>query len=115
MAPRSTQSCSGSRARLFRLAIESAKPNDQRLPDYTDARRASLELGLFSPAPIYDDFEKVKLADSLAFMRDELGADNAIVKKVLGGKSPECASGGTGRGNKAQRCGHAKATWPRRA
>ncbi len=73
---------------LVRLAIESAKPNDQRLPAYTDSRRASLELGLFSPAPIYDDFEKVKLADSLAFMRDELGADNAIVKKVLAGKTP---------------------------
>lgn len=74
---------------LVRLAIESAKPNAERLPAYTDARRASLELQLFSPAPIYDDFEKVKLADSLAFMRDELGADNPIVKKVLAGKSPE--------------------------
>lgn len=73
---------------LVRLAIESAKPNDQRLPAYTDSRRASLELGLFSPAPIYDDFEKVKLADSLAFMRDQLGADNAIVKKALAGKTP---------------------------
>jgi len=73
---------------LVRMAVESAKPNDQRLPAYTDSRRASLELGLFSPAPIYDDFEKVKLADSLAFMRDELGADNAIVKKVLAGKTP---------------------------
>jgi hypothetical protein len=73
---------------LVRLAIESAKPNDQRLPAYTDSRRASLELGLFSPAPIYDDFEKAKLADSLAFMRDQLGTDNAIVKKVLGGKTP---------------------------
>jgi hypothetical protein len=74
---------------LVRLAIESAKPNAERLPAYTDARRASLELQLFSPAPIYDDFEKVKLADSLAFMRDELGADNPMVKKVLAGKSPE--------------------------
>jgi hypothetical protein len=46
-------------------------------------------LDLYSPAPIYDDFEKVKLADSLAFMRDELGADNTIVKKALGNKTPE--------------------------
>jgi hypothetical protein len=74
---------------LVRLAGESAKPNAERLPDYTDARRASLELNLYSPAPIYDDFEKVKLADSLAFLRDELGADNTAVKKVLGDKSPE--------------------------
>lgn len=74
---------------LVRLAVESAKPNAERLPAYTDARRASLEFGLFSPAPIYDDFERAKLSDSLAFMRDELGADNPTVKKVLGGKSPE--------------------------
>lgn len=74
---------------VIRLVGESDKPNAERLPEYTDARRASLELSLYSPAPIYDDFEKIKFADSLAFMRDELGADNATVKKVLGAKSPE--------------------------
>ena len=74
---------------LVRLAAESAKPNAERLPEFTDARRASLELSLYSPAPIYDDFEKVKLADSLALLRDELGADDPIVKSVLAGKPPE--------------------------
>jgi len=74
---------------LVRLNAESAKPNAERLPEYTDARRASLELSLYSPAPIFDDFEKVKLADSLAFMRDELGADDPTVKTALGGKTPE--------------------------
>jgi hypothetical protein len=74
---------------LVRLADESAKPNGERLPDYTDARRASLELELYSPAPIHEDFEKLKLADSLAFMVELLGADNALVKQVLNGKTPE--------------------------
>ncbi len=74
---------------LVRLAAESAKPNAERLPEFTDARRASLELSLYSPAPIYDDFEKVKLADSLALLRDELGADDPIVKSVLGSKPPD--------------------------
>jgi hypothetical protein len=74
---------------LVRLAQEDAKPNEQRLREYTQGGRASLELGLYSPAPIYDDFEKVKLADSLAFMRDELGANNASVQKALAGKTPE--------------------------
>jgi hypothetical protein len=74
---------------LVRLAAESQKPNAERLPEYTDARRASFELNLYSPAPVYADFEKMKLADSLAFMRDELGAENAVVQKVLSGKSPE--------------------------
>ena len=74
---------------LVRLADESAKPNGERLPEYTDARRASLELGLYSPAPIHEDFEKLKLADSLSFMVELLGADNALVKQVLDGKTPE--------------------------
>ncbi|HEY6243542.1 MAG TPA: S46 family peptidase [Pyrinomonadaceae bacterium] len=74
---------------LVRLADESAKPNAERLPEYTDARRASLELGLYSPAPIHTDFEKLKLADSLEYMVELLGADNPLVKQVLDGKSPE--------------------------
>ncbi|HKC64598.1 MAG TPA: S46 family peptidase, partial [Pyrinomonadaceae bacterium] len=74
---------------LVRLAEESEKPNAQRLPEFTDARRASLELALYSTAPINKELERLKLADSLAFMRDEMGADNAIVKRVLVGKTPE--------------------------
>jgi hypothetical protein len=74
---------------LVRLAAENEKPNAERLPEYTDARRASLELTLYSPAPIHADFEKLKLADSLAFMVEVMGADNEIVKRVLAGKTPE--------------------------
>jgi hypothetical protein len=74
--------------KLVRLATESTKPNEERLPDFTDASRESLELSLYSPAPIYNDFEKAKLTASLTFMRDELGATNPLVRKALNGKSP---------------------------
>ena len=74
---------------LVRLADENAKPNNQRILEYTDARRASLELALYSPAPIHNDFEELKLADSLGFMVELLGADNPLVKQVLNGKTPE--------------------------
>src|SRR6185295_16928276 len=74
---------------LVRLADESQKPNNERLPEYTDARRASLELGLYSPAPIHEDFEVLKLTDSLVFMVELLGADNELVKQVLAGQTPE--------------------------
>lgn len=73
---------------LARLATESAKPDAERLPEYTNARRASVELGLFSPAPIYPDFEKFTFSDSLAFLSEELGASDPLVKQVLEGKSP---------------------------
>ncbi|HKZ02192.1 MAG TPA: S46 family peptidase, partial [Pyrinomonadaceae bacterium] len=74
---------------LVRLAAENEKPNEQRLPEDTDARRASLELGLYSTAPVYDAFEKRKLANSLAFMMAEYGANHPLVQKVLKGKTPE--------------------------
>jgi hypothetical protein len=77
---------------LVRMADESAKANAQRLPEYTDGNRESLEQELYSPAPIYDDFEKMKLADALALMRDELGANNEIVQRVLKGKTPEACA-----------------------
>src|SRR5215813_414888 len=73
---------------LVRLVAENEKPNSARLPEYTDARRASLELALYSPAPIHLDFEKMKLADSLGFMVELLGADHPLVKQVLDGKTP---------------------------
>ena len=74
---------------LVRLAAENQKPNAQRLPEFTDARRASLELALYSPAPVHDDFEKLKLADSLGFMVELLGADHPLVKQIMKGKTPE--------------------------
>ncbi len=74
---------------LVRQAAENEKPNGERLPEYTDARRASLEAALYSPAPIHEDFEKLKLADSLAFMIELLGADNPLVKQIMNGQTPE--------------------------
>ena len=74
---------------LVRLAAESTKPNAQRLPEFTEARRASVEQALYSTAPIHEDFEKLKLADSLGFMVELLGADNPLVKQILNGLTPE--------------------------
>ncbi|HEX8686588.1 MAG TPA: S46 family peptidase, partial [Pyrinomonadaceae bacterium] len=74
---------------LVRLADESAKPDAERLPEYRDARRAALEAALYSEAPVYTDFEQVKLAASLGLLRDTLGASHALVRTVLKGKTPE--------------------------
>jgi len=74
---------------LVRLAEENEKPDAQRLPEFMKTRRAALEANLYSTAPIYDDFEKMKLANSLAFMQSEYGADHPLVKHVLSGKTPE--------------------------
>jgi hypothetical protein len=73
---------------LVRLAEETSKPNNERLREYSEAGLDSLKLQLFSEAPIYNDLETVKLADSLGMMVEVMGADNDLVKQVLAGKSP---------------------------
>jgi hypothetical protein len=73
---------------LVRMADEDAKPNAQRLREFGEAGRASLEQQLYSEAPIYADLETVKLADSLGMMIEMLGAEQEMVKKVLDGRSP---------------------------
>jgi Peptidase S46 len=77
---------------LVRVAAEKKKPSNERLREYSDARLPSLEQQFNSTAPIYKELEQVTLADSLKFMQEKLGADNPVVKKALGDKSPdECA------------------------
>src|SRR5213076_2621907 len=53
-----------------------------------DSARESLELELFSTEPIYDDYEILRLTDSLTDFVSKFGADDPLVKKVLAEKSP---------------------------
>jgi Peptidase S46 len=73
---------------LVRGAEERSKPNGERLREFSDARLPIITQGLFSTAPVYPDYEKVKLAWSLTKIRELLGADDAFVKQVLGSASP---------------------------
>jgi hypothetical protein len=73
---------------LLRSGDERAKPNGERLAEYTDAKRASFELTLFSEKPIYPDYEILTLGDSLGFLVEELGFTDPLVQRVLAGKSP---------------------------
>src|SRR5258707_7251317 len=73
---------------LVRALDERAKPNGERIPQFRDSARDSLELELFSTEPIYDDYEILRLTDSLTDFASQFGADDPLVKKVLAGKSP---------------------------
>jgi hypothetical protein len=74
---------------LVRLAAETRKPNAERLREYAESGLDSLKQELFSDAPIYDDLETVKLADSLSYMLELGGAGNPLAQQVLAGKSPQ--------------------------
>src|SRR5882724_2589916 len=73
---------------LLRAGDERPKPNGDRLHEFSDASKTSLEIGLFSEKPIYNDFEILLLTDSLTYFATRLGADDPLVQKVLAGKSP---------------------------
>ena len=77
---------------LVRLAEEKPKPNADRLKEYRDSGLASLELELFSEAPIYPEFEKAKLAFSLGYWK-QIEPNDPLLAEILKGRSPaEAAS-----------------------
>ena len=85
---------------LVRLAEESGKPNPDRLREYRESNIESLKLALFSPAPIYPEYETAKLAQSLGYWKDLVGPDDPIVRRVLRGRTPEQAAEGLVNGSK---------------
>ena len=76
-------------ARLLARAVdERAKPNGERIPEFRDSAKESLELELFSTEPVYDDYEILRLTDSLTDFTSQFGANDPLVQRVLTGKSP---------------------------
>lgn len=79
-----------SRARhLLRLGDELPKSSERRLREYRDSNLKSLELSLFSEAPIDPALEVVKLAAALENVRDVFGANHALTRALLAGKTPK--------------------------
>lgn len=77
---------------VIRYAEETQKPNDQRLREFAEAKLPSVEQHMYSPAPIYPSMEIVVLAEYFRFLQKELGAEHAVVRAVLNGKTPEAAA-----------------------
>ena len=73
---------------LVRQAAEMNKPDAQRLPEFTAAQWPATRQKLLSSAPVYPELEKLQLDFALTQMREALGPDDALVKTVLGKKSP---------------------------
>jgi hypothetical protein len=74
---------------LVRAAQEKAKPNSERLPEYTDSRLPLLEKRVLDDEPVYPELEAVALEFWLTKLREHLTADAAGTKTFLGKDSPE--------------------------
>lgn len=74
---------------IVEYVAEVNKPAGERLPGFQEAELQTLRYQLFSPAPLYPEFEEVGLAASLKFALDKLGADAPFVRTALSGRTPE--------------------------
>ena len=85
---------------LLRAGEERSKPDGERLREFHESGRESLEFELFSTKPIYDDYEQLKLESSLTWLAGLLGYDTPLVQRVLAGASPNARASALVRGTK---------------
>ncbi len=95
----------GTARTILRAAEERAKPNSDRLREYRDSNKASLELQLFSDEPVYDELEIVKLTDSLTWLCSETGLRQPACAEGHGGQVAESTRHRTGEGNHSASAG----------
>ena len=79
---------------------EIKKPDAERLDGYHDSQLDELKFYLFSPAPIYPEFEEALLTQSLQDSLDQLGTNDSFVMAVLDGRQPAEVAAQTVRGTK---------------
>jgi len=73
---------------LVRGTAERDKPNSQRYREYTDAALPRVEQQLGARVPVYPDLEILRLGNSLERMREWLGPDHPVVRKLMSAESP---------------------------
>jgi len=77
---------------LVRAAAERAKPNGERLREYTDAALPRIEQQLKAPVPVYPELESLTLSFGLERMREWLGPDAPVVRSILQESPDELAT-----------------------
>ena len=96
---------------LVRAAEEKAKPNSERLPEYTDSRLPLLEKQVLDAHPIYPWLEQLRLEWALSKAREYLGADDLDTRLALGKESPEALAARLIAGTKLADPAYRKALW----
>jgi hypothetical protein len=96
----SASNLAGLARQIVVYVAEIKKPDAQRLSGYHDSQLDELKFYLFSPAPVYPEYEEAMLAFSLQDSLSQLGADDPWVKAILGGKTPAQVASEAIRGTK---------------
>jgi hypothetical protein len=74
---------------LLRVADERVKPNKERLREFTDAELPRMQHDLYAQVPVYPEFEQMTLSFSLERMREWLGPDHPVVRRLMSKESPD--------------------------
>jgi hypothetical protein len=74
---------------LVRGADERTKRNTERLREFTEASLPVIQRELVARVPVYPELEVVTLSFSLERMREWLGPDHPVVRRLLSKESPE--------------------------
>jgi Peptidase S46 len=74
---------------LVRGADERAKRNTDRLREFTDASLPLIQRELYARVPVYPELEVITLSFSLERMREWLGPDNPLIRRLLSKESPD--------------------------
>jgi V8-like Glu-specific endopeptidase len=74
---------------LLRAADERLKPNKDRLREFTDAELLRMQRDLYAQVPVYPEFEQMTLSFSLERMREWLGPDHPVVRRLMSKESPD--------------------------
>ncbi len=74
---------------LVRGAAEREKPNTERFREYTDGALPRIQQQLNANVPVYPELEELRLAQGLERMREWLGPDHPVVRKILSKEGPQ--------------------------
>jgi len=73
---------------LLRGADERTKRNTERLREFTDASLPLIQRELYARVPVYAELEVLTLSFSLERMREWLGPDHPVIRRLLSKESP---------------------------
>lgn len=96
---------------LVRGGAERDKPDAQRLPEFTEARLPGTARGLLSNQPAEAPLNQLQLEFWLSKLREKLGADDPLVKQILGRDSPEALAARLSAGTKLADPAERKRLW----
>lgn len=87
-------------AQVVRVALESAKPDAERLTQYRGAGLNNIRAAATRNVPIDTAYERLALAAQLRAAQSELGADDPFLRAALAGRSPDAVAASLVRGTR---------------